>query len=175
MLDFTLTDKRISDLCAKNCFPAAQLCVMHHGKIVHEFTVGRPDPSQSWKCNNETRFDVASLSKLFAGSAFLALCEKGVFSLDELVCESFPQFTGMREIRASANALVANAGASDEIVGYSDAGKVTCPCKKGPYELRFTDTGMQLSCGGCGATYDFHAMSGAGAEMYLDISEIKLS
>ena len=56
-----------------------------------------------------------------------------------------------------------------------DAGKVTCPCKKGPYELRFTDTGMQLSCGGCGATYDFHAMSGAGAEMYLDISEIKLS
>jgi CubicO group peptidase (beta-lactamase class C family) len=31
----------------------------------------------------------------------------------------------MREIRASANALVANAGASDEIVGCADAGKVT--------------------------------------------------
>ena len=56
-----------------------------------------------------------------------------------------------------------------------DAGKVICPCKKGPYELRFTDTGMQLSCGGCGATYEFHAMSGASAEMYLDITEIKLS
>lgn len=125
MLDFTLTDKRISELCAKNCFPSAQLCVMHHGEIVHEFTVGRPDPNHSWTCNNETRYDVASLSKLFAGSAFLALCDKGIFSLDELVCKSFPQFTGMREIRASANALVANDGASDEILGYADAGKVT--------------------------------------------------
>ena len=79
MLDFTLTDKRISELCAKNCFPSAQLCVMHHGEIVHEFTVGRPDPNYSWTCNNETRYDVASLSKLFAGSAFLALCDKGIF------------------------------------------------------------------------------------------------
>ena len=56
-----------------------------------------------------------------------------------------------------------------------DAGKITCPCKKGPYELRFTDTGMQLSCNGCGASFEFYAMSGAGAETYLDISEIKLS
>ena len=56
-----------------------------------------------------------------------------------------------------------------------DAGKVSCPCQKGPYELRFTDTGMQLSCSGCGATYELYAMSGAGAETYLDITEIKLS
>ena len=123
MLDFTLTDKRISELCAKNSFHSAQLCVMHHGKVVHEFTVGRPDPNQAWVCNTDTRYDVASLSKLFAGSAFLALCNKGIFSLDEPVCKSFPQFTGMREIRTSANALVT--GTSDEVLGYADASKVT--------------------------------------------------
>lgn len=123
MLDFSLVDERIGDLAKKNCFPAAQLCVMLHGKRVHEYAVGRPDPNAAWQCGGDTRFDVASLSKLFSGSAFLALCREGVFSLDEPVSRSFPQFTGLREIRATANALVT--GVSDEVLGHCDAGKVT--------------------------------------------------
>lgn len=53
-------------------------------------------------------------------------------------------------------------------------GKLNCPCGKGPYDLRFTDGGMQVWCESCGATYDFNATSPTMAEEYLDLDEIKL-
>ena len=53
-------------------------------------------------------------------------------------------------------------------------GKLNCPCGTGPYDLRFTDGGMQVWCESCGATYDFNATSPTMAEEYLDLDEIKL-
>ena len=123
MPDFTLTDKRIKELCDKNCYPSAQLCVMIGGEVVHEYCVGRPDPNNARPCDSDTRYDIASLTKIFAGSVFFKLCEEGVFSLDEPIAVSFPKFSGMREIRASANRLTPNV--SDDLLGYADAGKVT--------------------------------------------------
>ena len=52
--------------------------------------------------------------------------------------------------------------------------KLHCPCGKGPYDLRFTDFGMQVWCDSCGATYDFKASSPAIAEEYLSLEEITL-
>lgn len=56
-----------------------------------------------------------------------------------------------------------------------DAGSISCPCKKGPYALRFTDDGAEAYCTSCGATYGFHATSAATAETYLSIDSITLS
>ena len=53
-------------------------------------------------------------------------------------------------------------------------GKVNCPCSEGPFDLRFTDTGVQAFCENCGATYDFNATSVTMAEEYLNLSEINL-
>ena len=53
-------------------------------------------------------------------------------------------------------------------------GKLNCPCGKGPYDLRFTDGGMQVWCESCGATYDFNATSPTMAEEYLDLDKIGL-
>jgi len=53
-------------------------------------------------------------------------------------------------------------------------GKLSCPCGKGPYDLRFTDSGMQVWCESCGASYDFEATSPTMAEEYLDLDEIIL-
>jgi len=53
-------------------------------------------------------------------------------------------------------------------------GKVSCPCKNGRYDLRFTDDGMQVYCTSCGASYDFYARSVSVAEEYLTLAEIKL-
>lgn len=53
-------------------------------------------------------------------------------------------------------------------------GEVHCPCKSGPYDLRFTDDGMQVYCKSCGASYDFYARSVSVAEEYLDIDSITL-
>lgn len=53
-------------------------------------------------------------------------------------------------------------------------GQVKCPCGKGPYDLRFTDSGMQVWCDSCGATYNFCATSPTIAEEYLSLDEIIL-
>ena len=55
------------------------------------------------------------------------------------------------------------------------ADAVSCPCKRGPYSLRFCDEGAEVVCSTCGASYIFHATSQASAESYLYIDEIKLS
>ena len=55
-----------------------------------------------------------------------------------------------------------------------DEGKLSCPCGKGPYDLRFTDSGMQVWCGSCGATHDFKVNSPSIAEEYLSLEEITL-
>ena len=53
-------------------------------------------------------------------------------------------------------------------------GKLNCPCGKGPYDLRFTDSGMQVWCESCGASYDFDATSPTMAEEYLGLTELCL-
>ncbi len=56
-----------------------------------------------------------------------------------------------------------------------DAGDLSCPCKKGPYSLRYCDEGAEVVCDSCGATYIFHAKSPAAAESYLSLDKIDLN
>ena len=53
-------------------------------------------------------------------------------------------------------------------------GRVHCPCGNGPYDLRFTDSSVQVFCENCGASYDFNASSPTMAEEYLGLDEISL-
>lgn len=53
-------------------------------------------------------------------------------------------------------------------------GKISCPCSFGSYELRFTDTGLQVYCSACGATYDFPVISPSLAEEYLGLDSLTL-
>lgn len=53
-------------------------------------------------------------------------------------------------------------------------GAVHCPCNDGEYDLRFTDSGLQVFCKRCGATYDFKVTSPTLAEEYLSLDEITL-
>lgn len=115
-------DCAMRSLTARGCVPGAALCVRLHGKTVFDGAYGAPDPETGRETTVETRWDLASVSKLFAASAFFRLCEQGVFSLDEPVCKSFPAFIGPREIRASANAL---APGDDALRGSAEASLVT--------------------------------------------------
>ena len=56
-----------------------------------------------------------------------------------------------------------------------EEGKVNCPCGDGEYELRYFESGVEVYCTKCGATYQFHAESAAVSESYLDLDEITLS
>ncbi len=137
MLNFDNLDKHIQKLTEEQAFPGGVLCVYHHGKLVKETAYGTYNPETGDKTNVDTRFDVASLSKLFAGTAFMALCDQGVFSLDEPVHKSFPKFVGKREIRASANALLKNQ--PDELMGYADVTDLTW------YNILIHDSGLGWS------------------------------
>ena len=55
-----------------------------------------------------------------------------------------------------------------------DEGLVKCPCGNGSYDLRFTDSGMEVYCEKCGASFAFSAASPTMAEEYLDLEEIVL-
>ena len=54
-------------------------------------------------------------------------------------------------------------------------GKVECPCKKGGYDLRFSDEGIQAYCESCGTTYTFRSVTPSACEEYLKLDGIKLS
>ena len=137
MLNFENLDKRIQTLVDEKAFPSATLCVFHHGKMVKETAYGVYNPETGDKANVDTRYDVASISKLFAGTAFMALCDRGVFSLDEPIHKSFPKFVGQREIRASANALMKDQ--PDTLLGYGDVTDLTW------YNILIHDSGLGWS------------------------------
>ena len=137
MLNFENLDKHIEKLAEEQAFPGGVLCVYHHGKMVKETAYGVYNPETGEKTNVDTRFDVASISKMFAGTAFMALCDQGVFSLDEPIHKAFPKFVGQREIRASANALMK--GLPDELLGYADVTDLTW------YNVLIHDSGLGWS------------------------------
>ena len=56
-----------------------------------------------------------------------------------------------------------------------DEGSIDCPCHRGNYDLRFTDSGIQVFCPSCGATHLFNTVSESSAEDYLDIISLKLN
>ena len=55
-----------------------------------------------------------------------------------------------------------------------DEGKIKCPCRNGSYDLRFTDSGIDVFCEKCGASHAFSASSPTMAEEYLSLDEIVL-
>ena len=137
MLNFENLDKHIQKLVDEGAFPGGTLCVYHHNELVKETAYGVHNPETGDEANVDTRYDVASISKLFAGTAFMALCDRGVFSLDEPIHKSFPKFVGQREIRASANALMKDQ--PDTLLGYGDVTDLTW------YNILIHDSGLGWS------------------------------
>lgn len=55
-----------------------------------------------------------------------------------------------------------------------DEGRISCPCKNGEYDVRFTDKGMQVYCLKCGATHDLECTTPALCEEYLSLDSLEL-
>ena len=53
-------------------------------------------------------------------------------------------------------------------------GHVFCPCKRGSYDFRFTDEGIQVVCPDCDASYEFKVTSPETAQEFLTLDEITL-
>jgi CubicO group peptidase (beta-lactamase class C family) len=105
MMDFSQADFILSQATG-TVTPAAQMVIHHKGEVVHDVAMGFLDPdTKSRPTNSETLFDLASITKLFTTAAFMTLVEQGIISVDDPVCNTLPEFSGVRPIQAYENPL----------------------------------------------------------------------
>ncbi len=96
--DFTRVDALV-DQNLGTAFPAAQIEILVGGATVFSRACGWLDPETKTRATDPaTRFDLASVSKLFTTAAFMTLVEAGRAALDQRVSEIFPEFSGERPI-----------------------------------------------------------------------------
>ncbi|HOD05626.1 MAG TPA: serine hydrolase domain-containing protein [Anaerolineaceae bacterium] len=98
-MDFKPLERAISHVLEAGMTPALQLAVRQHGQLIYSAANGwlDPDTRQRVTCIT-TRFDMASVTKLFTTTCFLQLVEQGKTGLDQPVCEVLPEFSGLREL-----------------------------------------------------------------------------
>lgn len=81
-------------------FPAASLAVMHHGKMVLEAGWGWIDPvHKGHVVTADTRFDLASISKIFTATVILQQVHEGKVGLETPLVEIVPEFMGENGLR----------------------------------------------------------------------------
>ena len=81
--------------------PAIQLCLRHSGRVVLNRAIGHgwgnapndPPDAEKVPATTETPFCVYSSAKAITATVVHMLVERGVFSLDDRVCEYLPTFT----------------------------------------------------------------------------------
>ena len=93
--------------------PAISIAIGKKGKIIYSKAIG-----QIMECKSRvlpsTRFDIASITKVFSGIAFMKLVEDGIFALQEPIFKCFPEFNKIKPIEKNG-----------EIIGECDCSKIT--------------------------------------------------
>lgn len=86
--------------------PAIQLAIRRHGQVIYQGCAGWLDPETRRRpVNDDTLFDLASLTKLFTTTGFMLLVEAGRAALDQPVSTVLPEFSGQRPIQAYEDPL----------------------------------------------------------------------
>ncbi|MBC5824784.1 MAG: beta-lactamase family protein [Candidatus Eremiobacteraeota bacterium] len=80
-------------------YTAASLEVRSHGEVVCRAAFGTHAPGAT-RVKINSLFDLASLTKLFVGTALLALFDRRAFALDDPVVSVMPEFGGLDARRA---------------------------------------------------------------------------
>lgn len=124
--DFSAAEKVINNYFP--AVPAAQLSIRQHDELIYSRAFGFLQPeSTTHPTSQSTRFDMASVTKLFTLTAFMRMVEAGKVGLDSPVFTVLPDFKGLRPV-APYEAPLDEGGFVDVSAGYTgevDAGKVT--------------------------------------------------
>ena len=118
--------------------PAAQLVVRLYGDVVFSEVFGWLDPeTRERPTQHDTRFDMASVSKLFTVTAFMTLVEEGRVALNTPVSAVLPEFSGVRPIRPYEDPLSPNG-----MVTVSESGAVVDADRVTFYDLLTHTSGL---------------------------------
>ena len=74
----------------EDVFPACALCVVRDGEVLLNHAWGNVDPRT--RVTTATRFDLASVTKLYTASAFLSFVSAGRVGLDDPLVSIIPEF-----------------------------------------------------------------------------------
>ena len=66
---------------------AVSMAIMHEGEIIYSRGFGKRDVSEGLPVDNGTRFNIGSVSKIFAATAILMLEDEGLLHLDDKVSD----------------------------------------------------------------------------------------
>lgn len=103
----------LQDLTDKRIIPAVSVSIAHRGEILFSEVYGGIWETNT-KIDKETKFDIASLTKVFSGICFMKLVENKIFDLDGCICEYFPELNTKLPIENHS-----------KIIGYCDANQIT--------------------------------------------------
>ena len=93
--------------------PAISIAIGKDGKILYSKAIGQITECKS-RVLPSTRFDIASITKVFSGMAFMKMVENGMFSLQEPICKYFPKLNKTKPIEKNG-----------QIIGECDCSKIT--------------------------------------------------
>lgn len=139
-------------------YPAIQVCVRRHGKVVFHEAVGRyrPIDANSWRPTDlETRFVMFSISKCITATCLHILFDRGVLHVDDPVSWYIPEFgqNGKEQVTLR-HILCHQAGIpmilwnlSDEVIRDWD-GVVETICEQRPWHVPGRRTGYHMISGG---------------------------
>lgn len=111
--DFADVESVVNNGIKDKAFPGAVVLVWQNGSIIYENSFGKfTYEENSLVVNNNTMFDLASLTKVIATTTAAMLCiDRSFFSLDDKVAEFIPEFgNNNKENITISNLLLHNSG-----------------------------------------------------------------
>ena len=81
----------LEELTNNKIIPAVSMSIGYMSEIIYSESFGEIAERNKKICNN-TRFDIASMTKILTGICFIKLVEEGQVSLSDPICDIFPEF-----------------------------------------------------------------------------------
>lgn len=103
----------LDELIERHCYERYSACVVRverAGRVVYERAVGTMRADGGERVTVETRFDLASLTKVFVAAATLALVAGGAFALDASLVDRFPEWIADEHEPVTWRMLLAHTG-----------------------------------------------------------------
>src|ERR687885_2709054 len=109
MADFSSAEGVIRAAVPDVC-PAAQIVIRRQGHEVFSGAYGWLDPdTRRREVTRDTRFDLASVTKLFVVTTFMTLVEEGLVALEQPVSSVLPDVSGLRPVQPYEDLLTPGA------------------------------------------------------------------